>query len=152
MSGLLEWPVIHFYTSCNIRSTLFSWLVRFRRIISVGAIAQQLWDDCETSVLSSALIGHDGRIEEEKGKGGEGTGGKKERKERRKAEKWFAIVERKLVYNTHRKIHPVSVSPSPPPAALSRLYGEPIYGCIGLAVVKVNLCFAHGYPFGFISV
>lgn len=150
MSGLLEWPVIHFYTSCNIRSTLFSWLVRFRRIISVGAIAQQLWDDCETSVLSSVLIGHP--MGEEKGKGEEEEGGKKERKERRKAEKWFAIVERKLVYNTHRKIHPVSVSPSPPPAALSRLYGEPIYGCIGLAVVKVNLCFAHGYPFGFISV
>lgn len=90
--------------------------------------------------------------------GEEGEERKKRREERgggeRRGEKLksgLPFVERKLVYNTHRKIHPVSVSPLPPPA-LSRLYREPIYGCIGLAVVKVNLCFAHGYPFGFISV
>lgn len=60
--------------------------------------------------IAGALIELDGR------RGGRKKGGEEKRREERKGEKLksgLPFVERKLVYNTHRKIHPVSVSLPP---------------------------------------
>ena len=92
-----------------------------------------------------------------KKRGGERRGGEKRREGKGEKLKsglpsWNGSLS---IIHIERYIRFLFPLPSPlaaAAAALSRLYGEPIYGCIGLAVVKVNLCFAHGYPFGFISV